>query len=411
MARKQEKTPDVTGEMIKQLLQENGGPQSLFRQGGLYDQLKKRFIEMVLEGELDDHLGYPKHLPVMPKSGNSRNGHGSKTIIVDQDQFEIKPPRDRNGSFEPQLIPKRQTRFKGFDEKILAMYVRGMSVRGMRAMLEELYQVEVSEALISNVTDAVLDDVRAWQSRPLDPLYALAYFDCIVVKGRQDGRCCNKAVYLALAITMEGQKELLGMWISQNEGAKFWLGVMTELKNRGVQDILIAAVDGLVGFPEAIGAVFPETEVQLCIVHMVRNSTRYVSWKDRKELCADLKTIYSASTVEAAELNLQAFGEKWDRKYATISQLWRNHWEHITPFFSYQAEIRKLMYTTNAIESLNRSLRKVLKTKGSFPNDESIMKLIYLAMQNIVKKWTMPIQNWGAVLNVFSIKFKERIPI
>ncbi|NTV67494.1 MAG: IS256 family transposase [Chlorobaculum sp.] len=387
------------------------GPLQIHAEPKQYDQLKKRFIEMVLDAELEQHLGYPKHLPVEPNSGNSRNGRGSKTIIVDQDQFEIKPPRDRNGSFEPQLIPKHQRRFKGFDEKILAMYARGMSVRDMRTMLEELYQVEVSEALISNVTDAVLDDVRIWQSRPLDKLYALAYFDCLVVKGRQEGRASNKAVYLALGITMEGQKELLGMWISQNEGAKFWLGVMTELKNRGVQDILIAAVDGLVGFPEAIAAVFPETEVQLCIVHMVRNSTKYVSWKDRKELCADLKTIYGAATVEQAELNLQTFGEKWDGKYASVSKLWRNHWEHITPFFGYQAEIRKVMYTTNAIESLNRSLRKVLKTKGSFPNDESILKLMYLAMQNIAKKWTMPIQNWGAVLNIFSIKFKGRIPI
>jgi len=411
MARKQEKTPDVAGEMIKQLLRENGDPKALFNKGGLYDQIKKRFIEMVLDVEMDAHLGYRKHRPIDPNSGNSRNGRGSKTIIVDQDQFEIQPPRDRNGSFEPQLIPKRQTRFKGFDEKILAMYARGMSVRDMQTMLEELYQVEVSEALISTVTDAVLDDVRAWQSRPLDHLSALAYFDCIVVKGRHEGRASNKAVYLALGITMEGQKELLGMWISQNEGAKFWLAVLTELKNRGVQDILIAAVDGLVGFPEAIGAVFPETEVQLCIVHMVRNSTKYVSWKDRKELCADLKTIYCASTVEAAELNLQGFADKWDGKYASVSKLWRNHWEYITPFFAYQAEIRKVMYTTNAIESLNRSLRKVLKTKGSFPNDESILKLIYLAMQNIAKKWTMPIQNWGAVLNVFSIKFMGMIPI
>ena len=296
MARKKEKTPDIQGELIEQLIRESGGPQALFDKGGLLDQLKKRLIEKALEGELDDHLGYPKHLPIEARSGNSRNGHGKKTIIVDNDQLAINPPRDRNGSFEPQLIPKRQTRFKGFDEKILAMYARGMSVRDMQTMLLELYQVEVSEALISSVTDAVLDDVRAWQSRPLDALYPIVYFDCIVVKGRQDGRACNKAVYLALAITMDGHKELLGLWISQNEGAKFWLGVMTELKNRGIQDILIAAVDGLVGFPDAIAAVFPKTEVQLCIVHMVRNSVKYVSWKDRKELCADLKTIYGSPT-------------------------------------------------------------------------------------------------------------------
>jgi putative transposase len=271
--------------------------------------------------------------------------------------------------------------------------------------------VDVSEALISSVTDAVLDDVRAWQSRLLDAAYPIVYFDCIVVKSRQEGKVSNKAVYLALAITMEGQKELLGLWISQNEDAKFWLGVMTELKNRGLQDILIAAVDGLVGFPDAIAAVFPETEVQLCIVHMVRNSTKFVSWKDRKALCADLKTIYGSQTLDAAELALQTFGQKWDGKYPTVSLLWHRHWANIIPFFAYPADIRKVIYTTNAIESLNRSLRKVLKTKGSFPNDESIMKLMYLAMQNIAKKWTMPIRDWGSVINQLSIKFEGRVQL
>ncbi len=411
MARKKEKTPDIQGELIEQLIRESGGPQALFDKGGLLDQLKKRLIEKALEGELDEHLGYPKHLPIEASSGNSRNGHGKKTIIVDNDQLAINPPRDRNGSFEPQLIPKRQTRFKGFDDKILAMYARGMSVRDMQTMLLELYQLEVSEALISSVTDAVLDDVRAWQSRPLDAVYPIVYFDCIVVKSRQDGRVSNKAVYLALAITMDGHKELLGLWISQNEGAKFWLGVMTELKNRGIQDILIAAVDGLVGFPDAIAAVFPDTEVQLCIVHMVRNSTKFVSWKDRKELCADLKTIYGSATADQAELNLQTFADKWDGKYPSVSKLWQRHWENIIPFFDYPPDIRKVIYTTNAIESLNRSLRKVLKTKGAFPNDESIIKLIYLAMQNIAKKWTMPLRNWGAVINQFSIKFEGRVPL
>lgn len=411
MAKKKEQIPDIQSELIEQLIRESGGPQALFDKGGLLDQLKKRLIEKALEAEMDEHLGYPKHAPFSAKTGNSRNGSGRKTIFVDNDQLDIRPPRDRNSTFEPQLIPKRQKRFKGFDEKILAMYARGMSVRDMQSMLLELYEVEVSESLISSVTDAVLDDVRAWQSRPLDPVYPIVYFDCIVVKSREDGRVSNKAVYLALAITMEGQKELLGLWISQNEGAKFWLGVMTELKNRGVQDILIAAVDGLVGFPDAIAAVFPETEVQLCIVHMVRNSTKFVSWKDRKELCADLKTIYGSNTLEAAELALQTFGQKWDGKYPTVSQLWHRHWENITPFFAYPAEIRKVIYTTNAIESLNRSLRKVLKTKGSFPNDESIIKLMYLAMQNIAKKWTMPIRNWGSVINQLSIKFEGRVQL
>ena len=411
MAKKREKIPDAQSELIEQLIRESGGPLALFDKGGLLDVLKKRLIEKALEAEMDEHLGYPKHMPIVPNSGNSRNGHGSKTIIVDNDQLEISPPRDRDSSFEPQLIPKRQTRFKGFNEKILAMYARGMSVRDMQAMLLELYGVEVSEALISTVTDAVLDDVRVWQNRLLEAVYPIVYFDCIVVKSRQDGRVSNKAVYLALAINMEGHKELLGLWMSQNEGAKFWLGVMTELQNRGVQDILIAAVDGLVGFPEAIAAVFPETEVQLCIVHMVRNSTKFVSWKDRKELCSDLKTIYASATAEQAAMNLEAFGYKWDDKYPSVSKTWLKHWENIIPFFSYTELIRKVIYTTNAIESLNRSLRKVLKTKGPFPTDESIMKLIYLAMQNISKKWTMPIHNWGAVINQLSIKFGSRVPV
>ena len=411
MTSKKDQIPDTQKALIDQLIQESGGPQALFDKGGLLDQLKERLIEEALEAEMDDHLGYQKHASIKPNTGNTRNGHGKKSIIADNDQLNITPPRDRNSTFEPQLIPKRQKRFKGFDEKIIAMYARGMSVRDIQAMLLELYDVEVSEALISTVTDAVLDDVRAWQSRPLESVYPIVYFDCIVVKSRQDGKVSNKAVYLALAITMEGQKELLGLWISQNEGAKFWLGVMTELKNRGVQDVLIAAVDGLTGFPDAIEAVFPQTEVQLCIVHMVRNSTKYVPWKDRKELCADLKRIYGSDTLEGAELALQAFEEKWDDKYAMVGQLWRRHWDRIIPFFAYPKELRKVIYTTNAIESLNRSLRKVLKTKGAFPDDESIMKLMYLAMQNIAKKWSMPVRNWGAVINQLSITFQGRVPL
>lgn len=411
MTRKKDQIPNAQKALINQLIEESGGPQALFDKGGLLDQLKKRLIEQALEAEMDDHLGYPKHAPIKPNTGNTRNGHGKKSIIVDQNQLEITPPRDRSSTYEPQLIPKRQKRFKGFDEKIIALYARGMSVRDMQAMLLELYDVEVSEALISTVTDAVLDDVRAWQSRPLDSIYPIVYFDCIVVKSREDGKVSNKAVYLALAITMEGKKELMGLWISQNEGAKFWLGVMTELKNRGVQDIFIAAIDGLTGFPDAIEAVFPQTEVQLCIVHMVRNSTKFVPWKDRKELCADLKSIYGSDTLEGAELALQAFEEKWDDKYAMVGQLWRRHWDRIIPFFNYPKDLRKVIYTTNAIESLNRSLRKVLKTKGAFPNDESIMKLMYLAMQNIAKKWSMPVRNWAAVINQLSIKFQGRVPL
>jgi putative transposase len=320
----------------------------------------------------------------------------------------LEPPRDRNGTFEPQLIPKRQKYFTGFDDKILAMYARGMSVRDIQSCLLEMYQIDVSEGLISQATEGIMEEVTAWQNRPLENIYPIVFLDCIVVKSRQDGRVANRSVYLALGVTMEGQKELLGIWIAQSEGAKFWLSVITELKNRGVQDIFIACVDGLKGFPEAIESVFPDTQIQLCIVHMVRNSVKYVSWKDRKEVCQDLKTIYTSATEQQAEAALDAFGKKWDSKYPTIAQMWRNHWQHVIPFFDYPPDIRKVIYTTNAIESLNRSLRKVIKTKGAFPNDAAILKIFYLALANIAKKWTLPIRDWKAALGQFAIKFAGR---
>ena len=364
-----------------------------------------------MNAEMDHHLGYPKHSPEGIGTGNSRNGKGSKRILVDNDTIEIETPRDRNGSFEPQLIGKRQKRFEGFDEQIIALYARGMSVRDIKSWLQDTYKVEVSEGLISTVTSAVIEDVRAWQSRSLDPVYPIVFLDCLVVKSREDGRVRNKSIYLALGVNMDGHKELLGMWIANTEGAKFWLGVITELQNRGVKDIFIACVDGLKGFPEAIEAIFPQTEIQLCIVHMIRNSVRYVSWKDRKELCADLRLIYSADTVEQALLALERFAETWDRQYPTVSQLWRRHWERLIPFFDFPKDIRTVIYTTNAIESLNRSLRKVLKTKGAFPHDESVMKILYLSLSNIAKKWTMPIRNWPAAMNQFAIKYEERFPL
>lgn len=405
------KKAGLTDELLKELIDEYGGPTAIFDEGGLMGVLQKRLIETAMGAEMDNHLGYSKHSPEGIGTGNSRNGNGKKTVLLPNDQIEIATPRDRNGSFEPQLIEKGQKRFEGFDEQIISLYGRGMSVRDIRAWLEETYNVQVSEGLISTVTDAVLDDVRAWQSRPLDPVYPIVFLDCLVVKSREEGRVRNKSVYLALGVNMEGHKELLGLWIANTEGAKFWLGVVNELKNRGVEDIYIACVDGLKGFPEAIEAVFPDTEVQLCVVHMIRNSVRYVSWRDRKQICADLKSIYGADTLEQAALALDQFAEKWDKQYAPVSQLWRKHWDRLTLFLAFPKDIRKVIYTTNAIESTNRSLRKVLKTKGAFPHDESIIKIMYLALQNISKKWTMPIRNWPAALNQFAIRYEERFPL
>ena len=291
------------------------------------------------------------------------------------------------------------------------MYSRGMSVRDIQACLLDMYKVDVSEGLISQATEGVMEEVKAWQNRPLDSIYPIVFLDCIVVKSREEGKVCNRSVYLALGINMEGQKELLGIWIAQSEGAKFWLGVITELANRGVKDIFIACVDGLKGFPEAIESVFPKTQIQLCIVHMIRNSVKYVNWKDRKAICCDLKHIYSAATEQQAQSALEAFGEKWDTKYPTISQMWRKNWERVIPFFDYPSDIRKAIYTTNAIESLNRSLRKVIKTKGAFPNDASILKIFYMALANISKKWTMPIRTWNAALSQFAIRFAGRFEL
>lgn len=398
-------------QLIDELIKEYKGPESFWGESGLFGQLKKKIIERSLDAEMDAHLGYSKHDPKGHNSGNSRNGKGKKTIVVDSEAVDLEPPRDRNGTFEPQLIPKRQKYFQGFDEKILAMYARGMSVRDIQACLLDMYQVDVSEGLISQATEGIMEEVKVWQNRPLDAVYPMIFLDCIVVKSREEGKVCNRSVYLALGVNMEGQKELLGIWIAQSEGAKFWLGVITELKNRGVKDMFIACVDGLKGFPEAIESVFPDTQVQLCIVHMIRNSVKYVSWQDRKQICADLKTIYTSATEQQAEAALDEFGGKWDSKYPTISKLWRNNWERVIPFFDYPDDIRRVIYTTNAIESLNRSLRKVIKTKGAFPSDAAIVKIFYLALMNIAKKWTMPIHTWKAALSQFAIKFPGRFDL
>jgi putative transposase len=397
--------------LIDQLIADYDGPESFWGKSGLFAQLKRRIVERTLDAEMDNHLGYTKHDPKGNNSGNSRNGRGKKKVVLGDDEVELTPPRDRNGSFEPQIISKGQKYFKGFDDRIIAMYARGMSVRDIQACLLEMYDVDASEGLISQATDGVMDEVKAWQSRPLDEVYPVVFLDCIVVKCRQDGKVANLSVYLALGINMEGQKELLGIWLSKNEGAKFWLGVVTELHNRGIKDIFIACVDGLKGFPEAIEAVFPQTQVQLCIVHMIRNSVRFVNWQDRKAICADLKLIYTAATEQEAQTALEAFGEKWDKKYPTISRMWWRHWHNVIPFIDYPEDIRKAIYTTNAIESVNRSIRKVIKTKGVFPSEDSVLKIFYLALENISKKWTMPIRNWNAALNQFAIKFAERMPI
>jgi putative transposase len=398
-------------ELLDELMKNYKKPEDLIGENGLLKQLTKALVERAMKAEMTDHLGYEKHDPTGKKTGNSRNGSSKKTIKGEFGNIEIAVPRDRNSTFEPVIVPKGETRFTGFDDKIISMYARGMTTRDIQGHLQELYGVEVSPTLISQVTDAITEEITLWQNRPLEEVYPIMYLDAIRVKVRHNGSVINKAVYLAIGITWDGNKEVLGMWIAETEGAKFWLQVVTELKNRGVKDIFIACVDGLKGFPEAIEAVFPKAQVQLCIVHMVRHSLRFVSWKQRKEVAEDLKTIYQAPTVEQAEANLTAFAKKWDSSHPTISKSWRNNWERIIPLFSYPPEIRKAIYTTNAIESLNMSLRKVTKNRGSFPNDEAMTKLLYLAMKNISKKWTLPIRDWKSAMNQFTILFEGRMPV
>jgi transposase-like protein len=397
--------------LIDELLEDCQDPKDILGKNGLLKQLTKRLVERTLEAELSGHLGYEPHAIKGRGSGNNRNGKGHKTVQSDTGALEIEVPRDRNGSFEPQLVKKRQRRLEGFDDKVLALYARGLSTRDIQGQLEELYGAKVSPTLISNVTAAVMEDVRAWQSRPLSALYPILYFDALFVKSRQEGPVKNKAVYLALGINIEGEKELLGLWIGETEGSKFWLSVFNELKSRGVQDCFIACVDGLKGLPEAIETVFPHTQVQLCIVHKLRNSFKYVPWKDRKAVAKDLRAVYGAMTLAEAEEALERFSENWDAKYPAISPSWRAEWERLTVFFDYSPEIRKVVYTTNAIESLNYSLRRMLKNRGSFPNDDSILKILYLAINRVAKKWTMPIRNWKAALNQFVILFGDRIPL
>jgi putative transposase len=400
----------ITDAVLNELLKEYQKPEDLLGKDGLLKQLQKRLLERAMSAELTVHLGYEKHDAAGDNSGNSRNGTTPKTLKGEFGNLPLETPRDRNGTFEPQIVSKGQRRFDGFDKAILSLYARGLTTREIEGYLLEIYGVEVSPGLVSQVTESVCADVKVWQQRPLEEVYPIVYFDALWGKVRTDGQVTKVAVYLALGIRVDGNKEVLGMWAANTEGAKFWLHVLTELKNRGVRDMFIGCVDGLKGFPEAMGAVFPATEVQLCLVHMVRNSLSYVGWKERKVVAGDLKGIYRAATEAQAEQALEAFEQKWDRKYPSISKSWRVHWPELMAFMKYPAEIRKAIYTTNAIESLNRSLRKISKNRGVFPHEESLLKLYYMALERIAKKWTMPIHDWSAALNQFAIEFGDRMP-
>jgi putative transposase len=403
--------PPIRPELLDELLKDYQKPEDLLGQDGLLQQLTKALVERALDGELTHHLGYDKHDSSGDNSGNSRNGTSPKTMRGKRGQVKIDVPRDRNSEFEPKLVKKNQTRFDGLDEKIISLYSRGMTQREIQGHLEEIYGVEVSPSLISTVTDAVLEEVRAWQSRPLDAVYPILYLDALQVKVKSQGRVSNKAIYLAFGVNLSGLKEVLGMWASETEGAKFWMQIVTELKNRGVQDIFIACVDGLKGFPEAIEAIFPSTQVQLCMVHLVRHSLSYVSHRDRKEVATDLKAIYQATTLSEAEHQLDQFEERWAETYPVIAKSWRSNWARVVPMFSYPAEIRRVIYTTNTIESLNMTLRKLTKNRALFPNDEAVFKLMFLGLKNISQRWTMPIKNWSGAMNQFAILSEGRVPM
>jgi transposase-like protein len=412
MARKKEKKEkDIIDQLLDNIDFRGLTQDEVVGQDGLIKQLTGRILQRALEAEMTEHLGYEKNSSAGDNSGNNRNGHTEKTVLLENQSTTIDVPRDRNGTFEPVIVPKHEKRVPLFNDQIISMYSFGMSDRDIKAHLEKIYNVEVSPDLISRVTNAVLEEVREWQNRPLEKSYPILYLDALRIRGKEDGKSCMKSVYIALAVDFEGKKEVLGLWIAENEGAKFWMGVLTELKNRGVQDILIACMDGLTGFPEAVRSIYPNTRVQLCIVHMVRNSTKFVSYKDLKKVCADLKTIYSANTEEAGHDALEDFGKKWNGKYPMIHKSWEQCWGDLSEFYKYPPEIRRAIYTTNAIESLNYQLRKVTKNRSTFSTDDAIIKLLYLAIRNASEKWTMPIREWGQALNQFAIEFgKERVP-
>ena len=399
---------EIRTELIDELLKDYQKPEDIIGENGLLKRFVKAVLERALNAELTHHLGYEKHDPGGNNSGNSRNGTSSKTVKGDFGQLEVEVPRDRTSTFEPQILAKHQTRFTGFDDKIISMYARGMTTREIEGHLKEIYGVDISPALVSQVTEAVSDEVKRWQNRALEPIYGIVYLDALYVKMRHEGRVENRAVYVAIGVDLEGQKDVLGLWCSANEGAKFWLSVLTDLKNRGVKDMLIVCVDGLKGFPQAIEAVFPLAQVQLCIVHLVRASLNYVNWKERKQVAADLKPVYRAATAAEAELNLESFMATWGNKYKAIGKLWKENWERVIPFFAFPAEVRKVIYTTNAVEALHRGLRKIIKNRGSFPSEEAALKLLYLALENISEKWEA-VQHWKQALNQFEILWGDRI--
>ena len=400
----------IRKELLDELLAEYANPEDLTGPEGLLKRLTGALVERALQAELTDHLGYEPNAAEGQGTGNSRNGAGKKTLRTDQGNVTVEVPRDRNGTFEPKLIKKHQRSFNGFDDKILSMYARGMSVRDIQAHLAEIYGTEISPDLISRVTDAVVDEVQTWQARPLDSVWPIVFLDALVIKVRDQGVVQNKSAYIALGMGIDGHKEVLGIWLESTEGAKFWLKVISELKNRGVQDILIACCDGLKGFPQAIEAVFPKTVVQTCIVHMIRNSMRFVGWVQRKAVCAELRNVYAAPTEQAGLAELDAFEAKYAQRFPAIASSWRSNWERVRPFFDFPADLRRLIYTTNAIESLNFQLRKVTKAKGHFPNDEAAIKLLYLALRNAEKKWTMVPRFWNSALNQLVIYFPGRLP-
>jgi len=399
---------EIRTELIDELLKDYQKPEDIIGENGLLKRFVKAILERAMNAELTHHLGYEKHNPAGYNSGNSRNGTSSKTVKGEFGELQIEVPRDRTSTFDPQILPKHQTRFTGFDDKIVSMYARGMTTREIESHLKEMYGVEVSAALVSQVTEAVSEEVKRWQNRALEPIYGIVYLDALYVKMRHEGRVENRAVYVAMGVDLEGQKDVLGLWCSANEGSKFWLSVLTDLKNRGVKDMLIVCVDGLKGFPQAIEAVFPLAQVQLCMVHLVRASLNYVNWKERKQVATDLKPIYRAATAEEAEMNLDGFIAKWGHKYKAIGKLWKENWERVIPFFAFPEEVRKVIYTTNAVEGLHRGLRKIIKNRGSFPSEEAALKLLYLALQNISQKWET-VQHWREALNQFEILWGDRI--
>jgi putative transposase len=399
----------LSDELIDELLAGARTEQEIVGPGGVLADLTRRLVERAMSAELTEHLGYEPHQEPPGGTGNARNGTTPKTLVTKHGPVRIDAPRDRNASFEPQIVRKGQRRFEGFDDKILALYSRGLSVRDIEAHLHEIYGVKVGRDLISRVTDAVIDDVRAWQQRPLDDVYPVVFLDCLVLKVREGGTVQRRACYLALGVTVDGDRDVLGMWFQETEGAKFWMQVLTELKQRGVSDILICCVDGLKGFPDAIEAIFPETVVQTCVVHLIRHSLKYVPRRERERVARDLKPIYTASDADAAQQALETFDEQWGKRFPVITQAWLNAWEHVIPFLAFPPEVRRVIYTTNAIEALNRQLRKAIKTKGHFPTEDAARKLIYLALMNAVPAWTKT-RNWTTALLAFKIHFEDRLP-